>query len=77
MGINGLFIPIFEKQMSIIMKLSSNHIIIGFVPSESNEQRYRFYSDGNKDTPITITFVLPTNVKTVDEIEKLSTIRER
>ena len=67
----------YEKQMSIIMKLSSNHMIVGFVVSESNEQRYRFYSDGKKDTPITITFVLPTNVKTVDEIEKLSTIRDR
>ena len=52
-------------------------MIVGFVVSESNEQRYRFYSDGKKDTPITITFVLPTNVKTVDEIEKLSTIRDR
>ena len=60
-----------------IRKLSKNYIITGITPSESNDHRNRFYSDGNKETPITITFVLPTNVKTVDEIEKSSAISDR
>ena len=68
---------VFGKQKIFIMKLSPKPIITGIIPSESNAHRNRFYSDGNKETPITITFVLPTNVKTVDEIERSSTITDR
>ena len=59
------------------MKSYSNHINSGSKQSASNEPRNRFYSDGNKETPITITFVLPTNVKAIDEIERSSTTTGR
>ena len=54
-----------------------NCLIEGIKSSAINENGSRFYSDGNRETPITVTFVLPKKVKSIGQTEKSSTITER